>query len=186
MVQPININGFKDGSPVSGATTANLLISEVALADAGDYHLEVTNTIVTGLTISSDAFTVTVEEAPTFDYTFSIDENSANGTNVGTATATDPESDPLTYSILSGNTGNAFTVGNTTGILTVNDSDALDFETTPTFNLVLQAVDGLGDEYEITVTVNLNDVDETPPLGLGDLGDEISIYPNLDKRIIVY
>ena len=70
-----------------------------------------------------------------------------------------PDGDTLIYSILSGNTDQAFGLDSGTGILTVGNSVALDFETTPTFSLLIKVSDGaLSDSA--TFTINLTDVDE--------------------------
>jgi len=123
-------------------------------------------------TLSSQA-TVTVNlnnvnEPPTIsNQTFAINENSANGTTVGTVAAADPDAgQTLTYSILSGNTNNAFAINASTGVLTVATSSALNFETTPSFALVVKVQDnGTGTlSSQATVTVNLNNVNEPPTL----------------------
>ncbi len=55
---------FKDGSPVSGATSATFTKAGSTPADAGTYYVEVTNSIVTGLTLQSDDYFVTINAAP--------------------------------------------------------------------------------------------------------------------------
>lgn len=97
------------------------------------------------------------------DQSFSVDENSPNGTAVGTVVASDPNGDALTYSITAGNTGTAFAIGASTGALTVSSSAALDFETTPTFSLTVRVADPAGLSDTAIVTVALNDVDESNP-----------------------
>ncbi|HHJ15410.1 MAG TPA: hypothetical protein ENJ80_01810, partial [Gammaproteobacteria bacterium] len=97
---------------------------------------------------------------------FAVDENSANGTSVGTVAASDQDpADTLSYSITAGNTGNAFAINASTGEITVNDSTQLDFESNPSFNLTVQVQDnGTGTLSDTaTVTINLNDIDDTPP-----------------------
>ena len=90
----------------------------------------------------------------------SLAENSANGTVISTIEATDADGDVLIYSILSGNTDQAFGLDSSTGQLTVANSSALDYETTPAFSLLIRASDGaLSDSA--TFTINLIDVDET-------------------------
>jgi parallel beta-helix repeat protein len=66
-------------------------------------------------------------QSPTIsNQSFNIAENSANGTNVGTVIASDPDAgQTLTYSILSGNISGAFTINASTGLLTVANSSAL-------------------------------------------------------------
>ncbi|MFC2096356.1 cadherin domain-containing protein [Bacteroidota bacterium] len=108
------------------------------------------------------------------DQTFTIAENSSNGTEVGTIVASDPESDDLTFSILSGNTDNAFSINSSTGLLTVNNSDALDYATTPSFSLSVQVSDGTLDA-NATVTVNLENTTSVGPIALNS---KINVYPN--------
>jgi len=107
-----------------------------------------------------------VNQAPVIaNQTFSIAENSANGTAVGTVVASDPDAgQTLTYSILSGNSSGAFALNTSTGALTVANSTVLNFETTPTFSLIVKVQDNgtpsLGSQA--TVTVNLTNVNEAP------------------------
>ena len=95
---------------------------------------------------------------------FSIDENSANNTVVGTVVANDQDiGDTLSYAITAGNTGGAFSI-DANGQIKVANSAALDFETNPTFNLTIEATDdgipSLSDTT--TVTISLNDVNDAP------------------------
>jgi hypothetical protein len=111
------------------------------------------------------------------DASFTIDENSANQTVVGTLTATDADGDlnPLTYSIIAGNTNDAFAIDNTAGEITVNQSSELNFEITPEFTLTVEASDGTYNDNAI-VTILLNDLTET---GIHDLQlSNINVYPN--------
>ncbi|MEC4985943.1 MAG: cadherin domain-containing protein [Oscillatoria sp. PMC 1068.18] len=105
------------------------------------------------------------------DATFTIAENSAVGTSVGTVTAVDPNGDgTLSYAITGGNLDpdadgtNAFTIDAETGAITVADTGDLDFETTPSFDLEVTVTDpeNLTDTAEITV--NLTNVVETVSL----------------------
>ncbi len=73
---------------------------------------------------------------------FQINEKSPNGTIVGTVDASDPNSGQvLTYSIISGNTNNAFTINSTSGELVVKTASALNILTTPVFSLVVKVQD---------------------------------------------
>ncbi|TRU68373.1 MAG: cadherin [Microcystis viridis Mv_BB_P_19951000_S69] len=93
--------------------------------------------------------------------TFSIAKTSPNGTVVGTINATDPDNNPLTYSIIGGNpdTDNdntkAFAISNT-GVITVTDANDVSAQTNP-FNLTIQASDGSLTGTGIA-TVNLTNV----------------------------
>jgi predicted outer membrane repeat protein len=95
------------------------------------------------------------------DAIFSISKTSPNGTVVGTINATDPDNNPLTYSITAGNpdtdgdTIKAFAISNT-GVITVTDANDVSAETNP-FNLTIQASDGALTDTGMA-TVNLNNV----------------------------
>ena len=70
-----------------------------------------------------DEDSTSTNKAPTIASSdFSLAENSPIGTVVGTIEASDPDGDTLTYTILSGNTGQAFGLDTATGILSVVDS----------------------------------------------------------------
>ncbi|MFC2103864.1 cadherin domain-containing protein [Bacteroidota bacterium] len=101
-------------------------------------------------------------------------ENSSNGTEVGTIIASDPEEDNLVFSILSGNTDNAFSINSSTGLLTVNNSVALDYETIPSFSLSIEVSDGSLDA-NASITVNLENTTGVDPIALGS---EMKVYPN--------
>ncbi|MEM6473324.1 MAG: cadherin repeat domain-containing protein, partial [Planctomycetota bacterium] len=93
------------------------------------------------------------------EYFFEIDENTANGTVIDTAEATDEDfGDNVSFSL---NTGSPFAIDATTGVLTVADTTRLDFETTPVFTLDVTATDTGGRTDTRTVYIRLRDVDET-------------------------
>jgi hypothetical protein len=139
------------------------------------YSVRVRSTDAGGLTVEN-SFTITatnVNEAPSIEVqSFSIVENSANTTAVGTVVSSDPDAgDTRTYAITAGNIGGAFAINPTTGELTVANSAALDFETTPSFSLTVSVTDAGTLTDTATITVNLTDVFEggisvTPTSGL--------------------
>ena len=93
------------------------------------------------------------------NHSFSIYENAINDYPVGTLTATDPDNDPLTYTILSGNDKNIFAIQTNTGQITVSNGDLLDFETTPTYTLTVTVSDGFftPTAQAVIQLINLND-----------------------------
>lgn len=108
------------------------------------------------------------------DQEFTIAENSISGTEVGTIIASDPDYDELAFSILSGNTDNAFAIDASTGLLSVNNSDALDYETTPNYSLSVEVSDG-SLASNATITINIESATGLNPI---TLNSEIKIYPN--------
>ncbi|HUQ68233.1 MAG TPA: cadherin domain-containing protein, partial [Planctomycetaceae bacterium] len=99
------------------------------------------------------------------DQTFTLPENSAAGTVVGTVAAADPDAgQTITYSITAGNAGGAFALNAATGELTVANPAALDFETNPTLQLTVKVTDNVipGGSDTVVITVNLTNVNDPP------------------------
>ena len=138
--------------------TTPVFILTVQVQDDGVGNLTAQAAITVNLT--------DVNEVPDIqNQSFTIIENSANGTLLGTVTATDPDAgQSLTYSITSGNTNSAFTIDSQTGELTVSNSAMLDYETTQVFILTVQVEDnGAGNlTDDATITVNITDQNESP------------------------
>ncbi len=93
-------------------------------------------------------------------WSFEVMENALAGTPVGLIDASDVDNDQLSFSILSGNTSDAFLINSETGQISVNNTEILNFETIPTFNLNVRVSD---DEFSdtATITIHLSDVVET-------------------------
>ena len=101
--------------------------------------------------------------APTFgatSYAFTTAENTAVGTTVGAVKATGQGKDAVTYALTAGNTGGAFAVNASTGALTV--AKALDYETTASYSLTVQAEQPTSAVATVPVTITVTDVAETP------------------------
>ena len=140
--------------------------------------------------LTSNQFKITVKiqnenDPPTIaDQTFTIAEKKADGSDwpsgtfVGeVTTASDPDDDPLTYSIVT--TGVPFKFKNNTNELVVADGSVLDFETKPTWTFKVQVTDPSGDYATATITVKLTDVNE--PIGDFVL-KEYSVKENTDEH----
>ena len=130
-----------------------------------------------GRTNRAPAFTPTTE-------TRSVDENSASGSNVGTAlpAATDADNDTLTYS-LGGDDATSFAFNPTTRQLTVSTGVTLDHETKSSYSVTMTADDSNGGTADLTVTINIGDVDEPPdapgaPTVTRTLGSSTSLTVN--------
>ncbi len=99
-------------------------------------------------------------------YSFSVAENSAAATAVGTVAATTMGPGPVTYAITAGNDAAAFALDASAGALTV--AGALDYETTASYPLTVTASDPAGGSSTAVVTVTVTDVDEAPAFGAAD------------------
>ncbi len=99
------------------------------------------------------------------DALLNVDENSVAGTVVGIVPVTDPTV-ALSFEIVGGNFNNTFAIGGTTGEITVNSGVDIDYETAPVFTLLVRATDtSAPPQVDIaTITVNVNDLNETPVL----------------------
>lgn len=116
-----------------------------------------------------------VNEAPEFqDAPFSFDLDDP-ATFEETITAVDPEGATVTYDIVAGNGGGAFTIDANSGEITVADANAL---TDDFFNLTVEANDGVATS-EATVNINVTE-DETPVNTFNDLVFGTSQADNFD------
>ncbi len=107
-----------------------------------------------------------INEAPTVNNgTFTVAENSPNGTAVDTVTGSDPDAgDTLSYSITASNPAAAFAIGSSSGAITVSDSNLLDLETTPTFTLTVQVADSGSLTNTAEIIINLLNENESPTI----------------------
>ncbi len=136
-----------------------------------------------------ESFVITVNdvnEAPVVnDQTFSVDENVNVGTVVDTVIATDVDMGQiLSYDIIDGNTDTTFSI-DSNGIITVNDSALLDYETNQGFNLTIVVEDDAASSLTDTalVTVNVVDILETENYA-STYDDAFRVYPNPADQIV--
>jgi len=115
-------------------------------------------------------------EAPSFTTTFSIgtqetpvSENASLSTVIATLSATDPESDAVTFTLVSQSVPGTFELSSSSLVLT----GTLDYETNQTHAVTLRASDAEFD-VEQQYTVYVSDVNETPTLSLSLSSDPVS------------
>lgn len=134
-----------------------------------------------------------VNQAPSAgDALWTLDENSAAGAFVGQVLASDPDAgQTLSYAIVAGNDGGAFAIDPATGGITVANASALDFETQSVFALVIEVVDDADLPLGTTaqVTIELLDVDETPPsapVSVYRVGDDLIVQGSEHDDVIYF
>ena len=149
------------------------VLRTVAYYNSGNSPTTLTRTVTyeinDGALTASDARDVRIvalNDAPSMNPgAFTLAENSAGGTAVGTATASDPDvGDLLSFVITSGNISGGFAINTVTGQITVANSAALDFEATPTFSLTVEVIDQSGLRDTDTITVSLTNINESPSI----------------------
>ncbi len=160
-------NAFEVGSISS--TNGAITVANTAPLDH-ETNQSITFTVaVTDMGMLTDTAVITVSindinEAPIITgTTFTVTENSAIGTPVGTVITSDVDiNDSFTYGITASDPAAAFAIGSTSGQITVSDSGLLNFDTTPTFTLTVVVTDSgnLSDSAEYII--NLENVDEPP------------------------
>ena len=138
---------------------------------ADEYHLTVTASDAAGHTATADvAITVTDVAYPpalaAASYAWAVAEDAAVGAALGTVSATDPEGGAVTFKITAGNDAGSVAIDAVSGTLTV--AGALDYETTPSYSLTVDATSGGGAATAtatVPVTVTVTNVDEPPVFG---------------------
>ncbi|MFT5091581.1 MAG: VCBS repeat-containing protein, partial [Porticoccaceae bacterium] len=177
-----SLNWSITGGNPGGTFAVNSATGQITVASNLNLDFETTPTFNVTLRVEDavgafDTAIVTVSllnqnEAPTADdAVFAVGEDAAPGLSIGVVAASDPDAgDTRSWSILSGNTNGAFSLNSLTGELTVASPSTLDFETTPTYTLNVQAQDVGGLTDSATVVVNVSNVDEAPTTtGLADV-----------------
>ena len=104
--------------------------------------------------------------------TVSVDEEVAVGTLVANLTATDSDTTSFTFSLVSGNGTNdrnnsSFTISGTQLLVGGN----IDYETTPSLNIYVQASDGTN-TFSKALTVNVNDINEPPTISSSSIASD--------------
>ena len=140
--------------------------------DFESLSIEVTDTDWNSAFATVDITINDIAEHPVFDepsYAFSIAENAASGI-IGSVSATDPQNDPLTYSLWQddegyGPAGVKFEIDSATG--EISFQGLLDYESGSIINLKAYAFDDGVNVTEVSVQVVLTDVPDDPEFVMG-------------------
>lgn len=98
-------------------------------------------------------------------YEVQVSEGAAINTTVATITAKDPEDDPVSYSIVSGNDLRQFAIGDKTGVITIIRK--LDREDLTRYQLLIKAEDTGGLSSTATVNIKVTDINDKNPEFVG-------------------
>jgi len=95
-----------------------------------------------------------------------VSEDAANGTSVGTVSVVNAGEASITYAIVSDSSGGAFSIGASSGIITVVNSSLLDTETQALQSLKVSAFSSTLDKISRDFVILISDVvDSTPVAG---------------------
>ena len=181
-----------NNDPFSISSDGELTVSDVSLLDFESvamwgFSVEVDDgngaTATAALTINVVDVNESTNQSPTIsDQTFNIEENSPNGTVIGTIVASDPDGDMLTYSSTM-DSNDPFSLSSD-GELTVSDVSLLDFESVAMWGFSVEVDDGNGETATAALIINVIDVVDMEVLSSGDLSNEIAAYPNPTSRFL--
>jgi hypothetical protein len=158
---------FRNDVEVYSGNSPIYSVPSASAANAGLYHFEVTNTVVTGITLKSENITVSVAGSNQPPTNIAISSSSINEEFtglLGTLSATDSDaSDTHTFTLATGNGTNdsdnyKFTISGNQ--LTLNTP--ANFETTPTLNILISVNDGNGGIFTKAIVIKVNNVNEAP------------------------
>ncbi len=97
---------------------------------------------------------------------YSVFEDATPGSPIGRILATDPDDPtvPLQFAIVGGTGADAFTIGQTSGVMTVTNPSLIDFSTAQTLTLLVEVTDPSDPSVNTTVEVPIavNDANDPP------------------------
>ncbi|OUR76349.1 hypothetical protein A9Q83_14320, partial [Alphaproteobacteria bacterium 46_93_T64] len=158
-----------------GMFTIDASSGEIKVAGGLDHETTdsytVTVDVSDGTNTTQQTFTLNVGDVDEAVHSVALDDNNIGedasvGDVVGTVSATDPESDTLSYS-LSDDAGGMFTIDASSGEIKV--AGGLDHETTDSYTVTVDVSDGTNTTQQ-TFTLNVGDVNEGPVAANVDLG----------------
>jgi large repetitive protein len=168
------------GDTSGGGFTINAATGVVTVADSTKIDFEssaghaytVTAQASDGTLSSSQTFTIAVTDVSPSTPVDSnaaantVAEGAANGSTVGvTASSTDVNGPPVTYTLTGDTSGGGFTINSSTGVVTVADSTKIDYESSPghAYTVTAQASDGTQSSSQ-TFTIGVTDVAPSTPV----------------------
>ncbi len=153
--------------PVSGVVTltidpdhetqADYTFTVIATDAAGNSSEQTVTLVINDL----DEVAPTITSSSTAD---AINENTGSGQVVYTATSTDTgdiSTGPIQYSLAPGPDAAAFSIGTTSGVVTLIENP--DFEAQSSYEFTVVATDAAGNSTQQLVSLAVNDIDENAP-----------------------
>ena len=166
----------KAGANIDYETAVSYSLNAIAINNAGN-----SDSVIVTITVTNVVDNVPVLNTPANE-TFAEDVATADTTitTVTTDGSNDDENTVTSYAITSGNTNGDFAISSTGVITTVN---ALDYETTTSYNLTVKATNDAGDSSTVSFSVTVtNIVDNVPVLATTS---EVDIIEESEVGVVV-
>nr|CAI5831259.1 unnamed protein product [Callosobruchus analis] len=126
------------------------------------------------------------KEPPIFEqaaYDIEVSEGASINSTVATFTATDPEGEPVSYSIVSGNDLRQFAIGPKTGVMTIIRQ--LDREDLNRYQLMIRAEDAGKLSSLVTVNIRVTDINDKNPEFQGE-PYKFKVREGLNRTLVGY
>jgi hypothetical protein len=163
-------------TPASAATVTAAISFENNDSDEATYNFDVAGT---GEANQPPAF---ISSGP-----YNVNENSAAGTVVGTVTASDPDAgQSLTFSEIGTGSGASLFEIDDSGVISVSDGAVLDLEATSSYTFGVRVTDNgsPAEHADVTVTINLSNVNEAPIFPAGPITRQILAGSANDDAVV--
>lgn len=137
--------------------TNNKIILDIKVTDNGTGALSDTANVTVNITNVNENPTITTKK-------LQVDENSAIGTEVGKVIANGYADALIEYAIVAGDAAGIFTINKSTGVISVAQSGALNYEAKSSYPLTIKVNETANPKSTTNgvVVIDLNDVNEHP------------------------
>ena len=178
---------YKDGLVLPNQISAVLNLTNLTLSDAGVYHCEITNTVVTELTLNSRNITINInaENNNPTDIILSknnIDENKPTYTEVGILSTIDKDSeDTFIYSLILGigdDDNDKFTISDNK----LQTNESFNYESKNSYSIRIQTIDSGGKTLSKSFTISINNENE-PPIDILLSNDNINENEQINTEV---
>ncbi|MCW3785733.1 cadherin domain-containing protein, partial [Plebeiibacterium sediminum] len=150
-----------DYENAADANTDNVYVLNITVTDGGsNTDTETINVTVTNVNdnspVISNASATIAENASNNSAVVNIDDDN-------TSSDLDADGETISYSITAGNGDGIFGINSSTGAITVVNNSKLDYESTTSYSLTVQATDGTNTD-NATVSISVSNVNDNSPV----------------------
>ncbi len=164
---PVNGDGDTDNASFAISNADILTAEEFNYETKNSYSIRVETNDGNGGTFQK-SFTIAINDGndPPIGIspnTLSVNENASDDTSIDVIIAEDLNTaDTHNFTITSQEHTGAFSIGSTSGEITVADASQLDYETDSSHNITIEATDSGGLTYSETISIDIQNINEAP------------------------